>query len=161
PRSRLPLVLFPAAPFLARKLLVWLTPSSRGKPKSKLAAPAVIAPAVTFRAPPATLASQSTRSGMISRAPHSRLYPPPTVQAFVVFIARALSIKLAPSSRGKPKSRVQPPVVVAPAVTFRAPFVKLTSLETRGGMQRHFSRWRIAPPTTLAAPFIFIARAMQ
>jgi hypothetical protein len=111
--------------------------SRRGRPESRLAPPAVVAP-VLARAIDVTLVRiRPVRTNYVLRrpadlvdrddlgfvrvhlAPSFRGEPksalrPPTVVAPV--LARAIVVHLAPSFRGVPKSRLEPPAVVAPVL---------------------------------------------
>jgi hypothetical protein len=88
-----------------------LTYSQRGKPKSRLSAPAVVQAAVVeaFYGPQITLAPQ--RRG----APHSRLAPPIVIGAGIVYAP--IRGHLTYSRRGRPLSQLGAPQVVG------APFV--------------------------------------
>ena len=107
---------------------IQLAPSFRGRPKSKLSAPAVVTPfvAAVYSGPQTTLA-RIRPSRTIARLL--------SVPAAFRPIGFAISVTLAPSKRGTPKSHLLPPSVVRTAVELSGPEVTLV---------------RIRPPRTSA-----------
>lgn len=151
-------------------VLVTLAPPSRGTPRSRLAAPAVVGAGIYFypvkvttvrgRAgkprsvlsppviPPVArpveeeLAIQLVRLSLPERAAHSRLSPPTVVNLATELV---LSVHLALSSRGRPKSDLLPPAVVGAGIYFYP--VRVALVRGRAGKPRS----ALFPPTVVAA----------
>jgi hypothetical protein len=117
PKSRLspPAVV---GPVLARSILVHLAPSSRGKAKPHLSAPAVVAPVLARAIVTKLVQIRPVRTTYVLRRPTD------LVDAADLGYVR---VHLAYSLRGKPKSRLSPPAVVAPVLA-RAILVRLARI---------------------------------
>lgn len=138
---------------------------SRGKAKSKLFAPAVVNAAEAFYGPDVHLTPSAVRPS------NARLSPPAVVAAQAVYygpqthltkvyrpstlsllrppvippLAEPTRVALAYSRRGRPLSRLEPPVVVFLAVELSGPEVTLAP-SSRLGRQQHA---RLEPPTVV------------
>lgn len=128
-----------------RPVKVTLAPSKRGSAKPLLRPP-IIPPL----APPieAKFVTEFVSVELRPRAAHSHLGAPAVVGAGITF--RPVFVKLAPSRRGTPKSRLAPPTVVnaAPSIVYPPVLVKLA--RSRRGAPKS----RLSPPVIppLATP---------
>lgn len=136
-----------------RPLDVTLAPSKRGKPKSKLSPPAVIGAAVvvTPLAPPPRI-TLAQRSGTERRRANPVLQGPEVVDDAVTFPGP--TVKLAPSSRGKPKSKLRPPTILGAAVV---PFLAAAPRVTLVAVRSAVERIRRLPHSALRAPAVVAA----
>lgn len=120
---------------------VSLAYSLRGKPKSKLF-PAV--PAESFPPVHEEIAVQLTRARLERRLAISRLSSPAVIGNGIAFYGPG--VRLAPSFRGKPKSRLFPAV---PAESFPPVHEEIAVQLTRARLERRLAMYRLGPPAVI------------
>lgn len=125
--------------------------SRRGKPRFRLSPPVVVASGIAYRGPGVKLVAPINRRAAVRHV----------LGAPVVVVTNApfapVATHLAYFRRGKPRIRLAPPVVVAGAVAFRGPGVRLTNPANRRPSVRHF----VAPPTVVTIPAAPAALAVR
>lgn len=121
------------APVLARPTAIHLAPSFRGTPKPLLSPPTVVFP---FIARPTDITLVRIRP-----VPTATFLRPPTDISDRDDLG-ATRVYLAPSTRGVPKSRLEPPTVVGPVLA-RAIVTKLARIRPVK------TRWALKPPTVV------------
>lgn len=137
----------PTVVFVATELTTAVTLSRldlrRRQSHPKLGPPAVVGDGIVFRSLAVRLAP-STDVPLRRRA-EFRLEPPAVVQAATVVFSGPV-VHLAPSKRGIPKSRLQPPAVVGAGRVFRA--LDVTLAPSRRGKPSS----RLSPPSVVGTP---------
>jgi hypothetical protein len=112
----------------------------------RLSKPAVVAPAVTFRPLSVTTATAASLYP-VRRQSRYRLYPPTILSTFVASAIRVVQL-VTKKTRPATHSRLRPPAVVAPAVTFRP--VGVTTSIARANTTRRTARSSLKPPTVVS-----------
>ena len=153
PKYKLAAPIVIGAATIFRPIETTLAPSTRiarAANNKEIKPPAVIGGAIVFRPVAITLAVAPDDVGKqySKRAPHSKLRIPVVVGAS--FIPSPIVVELAPSKRGKSKSRLFAPVVIGGATLFRP--VKTTLVGSHKLSRTADSKLR--PPAIVGAVFV-------